>query len=408
MAQSFSPKNYFKKIYAHEVLTEFYKRHDITAIFEIVESTPRKNAVGMFMDFHNSLAASEKIDIEKELALISSISTKYAPMLFSALLKEKNIPEEKQLECTSDHDSVLYHYMFNREIFDEVLFFHDFYSSRGYMLYEANEVGLKDADFAMTELMREFIRIANKDDNATECDFVHKTLDGLLYLTMTFDGASVLTSKRDAVTGEIDKTATTRKNEIVKIVYLPKDKEVLISFTGGKYEKLIFLDTFLRIVCKSGYEGKVESFNLSPCKDETFDFAKTNKGIPLLTWKIKSATLSFGNEKTKKKMKLTFPSTIQEYGLTPLHGTLSDLGIASHLQEYTIENVTLSFSFTNSQKPDKSVQAQCSISLTKSSLCPLFPYDRMARTLLKLAHIEQGFVEPAKKEKEDVTKKWEV
>ena len=408
MAQSFSPKNYFKKIYSHEVLTEYYKRHEITAIFEIVESTPRKNVVGMFMDFYNSLSIEQKFEIEKELALVNSISTKYSPALFSSLLKEKKIAEEKQIGCTSDHDGALYHYMFNREVFDEVLFFHDFYSSRGYMLYEAKEVPLADADFASTELMREFIRIANKEDNATECDFVHKTLDGLLYLTMTFDGASILTAKRDSTTGEIDKTSTTRRNEVVKIVYLPSDKEVLISYTGGKYEKLIFLDTFLRIVCKSGYEGKVESFNLSSFKDETFDFTKTNKGVPLLTWKIKSATLSFGNEKTKKRMKLTLPSSVQEYGLTPLHGTLDELGISKQLQEYSVENVTLSFSFTNSQKPDKSLQAQCSISLTKSSLCPLFPYDRMARTLLKLAHIEQGFVEPAKKEKDDVAKKWEV
>ncbi len=42
------------------------------------------------------------------------------------------------------------------------------------------------------------------------------------------------------------------------------------------------------------------------------------------------------------------------------------------------------------------------------SLCPLLPYDRMARILLKLSHIEQEFVEPAKKEKDDVAKKWEV
>ena len=142
MAQSFSPKNYFKKIYSHEVLTEYYKRHEITAIFEIVESTPRKNVVGMFMDFYNSLSIEQKFEIEKELALVNSISTKYSPALFSSLLKEKKIAEEKQIECTSDHDGALYHYMFNREVFDEVLFFHDFYSSRGYMLYEAKEVPL--------------------------------------------------------------------------------------------------------------------------------------------------------------------------------------------------------------------------------------------------------------------------
>ena len=130
--------------------------------------------------------------------------------------------------------------------------------------------------------------------------------------------------------------------------------------------------------------------------------------MPLLTWKIKTAALSFGSEKTKKRMKLTLPSSVQEYGLTPLHSTLEEIGVATNLKGYSIENVTLSFSFTNAQKPDKSMVVGCTLSHTKSSLCPLFPYDRMARTLLKQAHIEEGFVEAAKKEKDVVDKKWEV
>lgn len=406
---SFSTKNYFKKIYSKDVLVEFYNRHEITAVFEITESTPRKNAIGMFVDFFNTLSPEQKIDIEKEFALIASVSTKYAPALFSSLLKEKKISEITQIECDGDHDKVLYHYMFNREVFDEVLFFHDFYSSRGYMLYEAKKVELTAADLAMTELTKEFTRIVNKDDNATEVALTHKTLDGLLYLTMSFDGAPILTAKKDVATGEMDRTATRRKEEILKIVYLPEDKEVLVSYTGSKYEKLVFLDTFLRIVCTSGYEGKEESFNLTSFNDETFDFTKTNTKVPLLTWKVRAVTLAFGgNEKQKKKMKLMIPSSPQEYGMSPLKTTLDEIGILSEIKGYRVDNVSLSFSFTNKEKADKSVQVACSLSTTKSSLCPLFPYDRLARTLLKQAHIEQGFIEPAKKKEEDVTKKWEV
>lgn len=409
MASAFSTKNYFKKIYSPEVLVEFYKRHNIVALFEVTESTPRKNVVGIFLDFYTTLPPEQKIEVEKELALISSVSTKYSASIFKAVLVEKKMSEITQLECISEHDKVLYHYLFNREVFDEVLFFHDFYSSRGYMLYEAKEVDLTTVNLAMTELTKEFIRIANKEDNATECNFTHKTLDGMLYLTMVFEGKPMLSTKKDATTGEIDRTATKRREEVVKIVYLPSDKEVLISYTGGKHEKLIFLDTFLRIVCKSGYEGKEESFDLSPFSHEDFDFSKTNRGIPLLTWKVKAVTLAFGgNEKQKKKMKLIIPSTPQEHGLAPLRTTLEEIGILSKIKEYKIENIALSFSLTNREKVDKSMLVACSLSRSKSSLCPLFPYDRMIRTLLKQAHIEQGFIEPVKKEKEDVGKKWEV
>ncbi len=409
MASAFSIKNYFKKIHSPDVLVEFYKRHDIPALFEITESTPRKNVVGMFVDFYTALSPEQKIEIEEELVLVNSISTKYSLSIFSALLQEKKISETTQLECFSDHDKVLYYYLFNPEIFEEALFFHDFYSSRGYMLYEAKEVDLLAADLAMTELAKEFSRIANKDDNATESDFTHKTLDGLLYVRMTFDGRPILSVKKDSTSTRGEKLRTLRRKEEVKIVYLPKDKEVLIAYTGAKYEKLIFLDTFLRVVCGSGYTGKVESFELASFVDETFDFTKTNKGVPLLTWKIKAITLAFGgNEKSKKKMKLTIPSSHQEYGMSPLRTTLDELGILSEAKQYRVDNVALNFSLSHTQKSDKSVQVSCSLSRTKSSLCPLFPYDRLVRTLLKQAHIEQGFVEPVKKEKEDVTKKWEV
>ena len=247
---AFSTKTYFKKIYSPALLTEFYKRHDIVAVFEITEQTTRKNVVSIITEFYNSLDPGHKIDIEKELALMSSISTKYAPALFISLLTRKGIPHEvTQIECISDHDKVLYYYMFHRELFDEALFFHDFYSTHGYMLYEAKEVDLIQTDLAMTELKKEFTRIIYKEETSTDCDLLYQILDGIFYMSLTYEGAQVLQAKRDAVSGEIDRTKTVRRIEVVKIVYLPSDKEILITSTTSKYEKLIFLDTFLRLVC---------------------------------------------------------------------------------------------------------------------------------------------------------------
>ncbi|MFA6608418.1 MAG: hypothetical protein WCT07_00710 [Candidatus Paceibacterota bacterium] len=410
MASSFSVKNYFKKIYTPELITKLYSSHSIVAIFEITDNTPRKTAVDIMMDFYKSLSPSEKIDIEKELAIISTLSTKYAVSLFKSLLKEKKLAyEETQIECVSDHDKVLYYYLFNKDVFDEVMFFHDFYVARGYMLYEAKEVALDVAEMNTGELTREFIRIANKDDRATECDVEVKSLDGLLYISATFEGSPQITPTRNKETGEIDRTRTQRKLEQVRIVYLPSDKEVLISYTGNKQEKIIFLDTFLRVICASGYEDKVESFDLSLCKSPTFDFSQTNKGLPLLTWKIKNVALSFGgDEGTKKKIRLSLPSSVQENGLSPFFTTLDELGLDAQLKNFTIENVSLSFSFTDKEKADKNVNVSCSVSLVKSSLSPLFPYERYARTLLKQSGIDKGFIEQVKKEKDERVKKWEV
>lgn len=408
MAQAFSTKNYFKKIYTAQLLTEYYATHNIQALFEITDKTPRKNAITIFVDFFKSLSPLERIDIERELALISTISTKYSPALFIALLKQKKLPhEETDVECVSDHDKVLYYYLYHKDVFDEVLYFHDFYTTRGYMLYEAKEVAMDVAELAIGEFTRECMRITNKDDRATECEVQANSLDGILYVNATFEGSPVITPTRDAETGELDRTRTTRKLEQIHIVYLPGDKEIMISYTGSKQEKLIFLDTFLRIVCNDGYHDKSESFDLSLCKTPAFDFSQTNKGLPLLTWKVKAVTLSFGNgEKTKKKMRLSLPSDVQENGLAPLFSTLEQLGIAS-LESFILEQLTLSFSFTNGAKPDSAITVPCSVSLIKSSLCPLFPYDRYARTLLKQAGIDKGFVENTKKEKDEKIKTWE-
>ncbi len=252
------------------------------------------------------------------------------------------------------------------------------------------------AELAITELAKEFKRLANKEDRATECDVESKTLNGLMYLSASFEG--------EPLPGK-----DTKKKEQVRIVYLPEDTEILISYTGSKYEKLIFLDTFLRVVCQDGYTEKIESFDLSPLKFEDFDFRKTNKGTPLLTWKIKAVTFSLpGSDKQKKKLRLTLPSSPQENGLTPLFSCLEEIDLKEKFKGYTIENIALSFSFTDRTKGDKSVNVQTSVSLVKSSLCPLFFYHRYARTLLKNAQIEKGFIEVAKKEKEDMSKKWEM
>ena len=402
MASAFSVKNYLKKIYSPDILVEYYKRHGITAIFEITESTPRKTAVSILVDFYNSLSPEQKIEIQQDFILLNSISTKHIPHIIYSVLKDKKIPTVTEIECVSDHDKVLYYFIYNTEVFEAARFFHSFYASRGYMIYEAKEIPLLEADLKMTSFTKECTRIANKEDNATECEYEHSILDGLLFFTMTFDSTLVLSESKEV--------SSKRRKEVLRIVYLPSDKEILISYTGSKHEKLIFLDTFLRTVCLDGYTGKIESFDISHFSDNDFDFRKTNKGTPLLTWKIKAATLSFGgNEKTKKKIKLLIPSSPQEHGLAPLYGALDELGVSSIIKTCKIENVSLVFSFTNAQKPDKSILVSCSVSKVKSSLCPLFPYDRLARTLLKQAGIEQGFVEDVKKEKNDeVAKKWDL
>lgn len=408
MAQAFTTKNYFKKIYAPDLLVELYKRHEVVALFEITEQTARKNVLEIFNDFYGSLPPEQKIDIQKELALLQSVSTLHASELFSQLIKERKAEKhETTIECISDHDRVLYYYLFHKDLFDEVVFLHTFYVKPNYMLYEAKEVDLVEANLKLTELSKEFNRLANKEDRVTDCDVDSKTLTDILYLSATFEGAPELTAARDNVTGEINTTKTTKKIETVRIVYLPKDKEILISYTGSKYEKLIFLDTFLRIVCGDGYTEKVESFDLSSFKDESFEFSKNNRGVPLLTWKIKAVTFSFGSEKQKNKVRLTLPSSQQENGLHPLFTCLDELQMKGQFKHYTIENIALAAAFTDKNKADKAVNVPITVSLIKSSLCPLFYYHRYARTLLKQSHIDNGFVEAVKKEKDDVAKKWQ-
>lgn len=396
MAKTFSAKQYFQKIYSPDLITEFYKNHSIVALFEVTENTPRKNAVASFVEFHQSLSPEEKITTEESLLRVSVVSSKHSPYLLNLILKERGVPEITTIECTSEHDFVLYHFLFNKEVFEDLEFFHQFYASKGYMLYEAGKVTLKEADFAITSLEREYTRISQKENSEVRCQLVSKKLGETLYIYGTIT---------EAVT-EDDTEPTIL--EVIKLAYLPNDEEVLISYSGKKYEKLIYLDTFLRVVCNTGYEAKELAYTLSPMQHDDFDFAKYKDGAPLMTWKIKGVTLSFGGEKVKKKMKLTLPSGMHEYGLSPLKNTLDELGLSSKWKEYSLDSVTLAFSFVHIQKQDKSVLTPCTVSLSRTSLCSLFPYDRYARTILKASGIEKGFVEAVKKEIDEVKKKWEM
>ncbi len=395
MASSFSARQYFKNIQKPELLTQYYATHGITAIFDVEESTPKRVIALMLHDFYKGLEPEKKFEIERELALLDSISIKHTPGLFVALLKEKNLPHEvTQIECETIHDKVLYYYLYNKDLVEEVLFFVDFYTTRGYMTTEAKEVPVADAEYAVTELTREFTRIANKNDRVTECDVTAQTLDGLLYVQAVFEGAPNVSPSIDKETGEVDRKRTVRKLERIHIVYFPNDKEAIISYTGGKEEKLIFLDAFLRIACGGGYEDKVESYDLSVCKNPTFNFPQSDG---LVSWKVKTVTFAFGIDK-KKKMRLSLPSSVQEQGMAPLMTSIRELGFEQRFGSFVVEQIAFSFSFVNREKPESGIIVPCSVTSLKSSLCPLFPYDRLARTMLKQAGIYEGFIELEKKE----------
>jgi len=270
-------------------------------------------------------------------------------------------------------------------------------------------VTLDTAEMKMSECIREFKRILDKEDRVTELSIETKILGKAFYVYGTFEGTTLLTPAKNKETGELDRKRTTRKLEEIRIVYLPEDKEVLIGYSGGKQEKLSFLDTFLRIVCgTNGYEDKEQHFDLSVFKKETFDFASLNKGNPLLNWKIKSIALSFGEDVVKKKLRISLPSTKHELTLSPLFSTVRELNIEKTLVSCTIDSVALSYSFTKIGNTEKTVKVNCTVSATKASILPLLPYDRFVRSLLKQSHIDKGFQEKAVIKKEEAVNMWEV
>jgi hypothetical protein len=259
------------------------------------------------------------------------------------------------------------------------------------MLYEAKAVELKDASFTITELSKEYKRILDKEDLGAEYVNDHKLFNNHLYYKMNMTGVG-----------------KNKREDEVRVVYMPSEKEIIISYTGSKYEKLLLLDTFLRIVCKDGYLERVESYELNSFKKETFDFSAFSKGLPFTSWKIKGVTLSLGTKEAKKKIKVALPSKQESRGLSPLFTFYKELGIDAIIPTTDLDSISFSMYFIDQKKKEKTVHVPVTLSKTKVSLCPIYPYHAFARAILKEANMYQGFVEATKKEKENVTKKWEA
>lgn len=386
----FSTKNYFKKLQAHALLSELYKRHDVVAIFEITEQTARKNVIAIFNDFYNSLDIEKKLEIEEVMEEANGLATVHGEYIIPLLLTKKKLSTVTNVECKSKEDLSLYYYLFHKDVFDEALFLHSFFIKPSYMLYEAKMVPLEDATFALTELTKEFKRVLDKEDLGAEYVSDHAELNGQLFYKMTIEGVG-----------------KNRREDEVRVVYLPNDKELVISYSGSKYEKLLLLDTFLRVVCKDGYLERVESYDTSVFKNESFDFSSFAAGTPFTSWKVKGVTLSLGTKEAKKKIKLTIPSKQEARGLIPLHTFYKELGIEETVRLSNLDSITMSLYFIDQKKKEKSVHVPVTLSSNKASLCPIYPYHAFARRILSQAKIYQGFVEVAKKEKEDMAKKWE-
>jgi hypothetical protein len=294
---------------------------------------------------------------------------------------------EPEVECSTDEDIMLYLFLRHDEIMEKLAFLSPFYASKGYLSYESKAVGKAVAETKLTELSREFTRIANKEDNATEQSLEHLFLDGILYVSSLFhEGYDIGQSLNEEGT---DRKRITRRVQTVRIAYLPGEEVVLVAGNVSKHQKLVFLDTFLRVVTGGGYEGKSESYDLSPLKNLAHDFIPYNKGTPFIRASVRSVTLSYAEG--KKKLRIALPSGRQYSGMQSLEETLGELGLTQKFGTFTIANVAFAFLFQNKDKQDKSVNVSCSLSPTKASLCPLFEYERYTKTILKNAGIYEGF-----------------
>ncbi len=391
---TFSLKRYLSKVYTYELLNELFKKHKVTAFFEISDSIPRKAALDIILDTFKGLDIGKRIDIEKELSYVSTFSTAFAASLYKKLLtKELSSTFEPEIECPTDTDMVLYCFLRHRDLLDRVLFLHDFYTSKSYMTYEAPKKETnEEMDFEekSSELIKDFERLANKDDNATEAKIAFEVLDNILYLSVLFEGRYQVEPKINKESGELDRTHSIRKVERVFIAYVRDEGRVLIRGTVGRTALTHFLDSFLRIICVSAYEGKKESYDLSAFKNLSFDFISHNKGTPLLRWKIKTISLSFANG--KKKIRLALPSEQHSVALTPLSETLDDLGMISKYDSFAIDSLSLVFTFADKEREGKSINVSTSLSPKKNGLCPLFPAHNYVRKLLTLTAIDKGFV----------------
>lgn len=390
MSQSFSTKKYFSKLSAHQLLSELASNHGAQLFFEINDQTPRKLAVELMEDSIKSLDTEKRLDVLKDLSYISSITNAHTASLGKKLFKgETGKDFEPEIECTTDHDVVLYLFLRHEAIADKLAFLHPFYASKSYISYEAKNVAQEVTETKLTELAREFTRLANKDDNATEQEMEHLFLNDILYVGSKFQGSYDIENKIDAKTGEINRKHVSRKIETVRIAYIPEEEVVLVAGNVSKQQKMLFLDTFLRIVTAGGYEGKTENFDLLPLKNLSLDFTQYNKGTPFIKASIKSATISYAEG--KKKIRLTLPSSHDHSGMQILKETLDELGLAERFGSFDIVNMTFNFMFQNKEKQDKAVNVSCSLSPLRASLCPLFEYERYTKQILKNAGIYEGW-----------------
>lgn len=390
MAQAFSLKKYLSKLSAPELLGELASDHGAQLFFEINDQTPRKLAIQLMEDSIKTLDTEKRLEVLKDLSYVSSITNAHTATLGRKLFKEETGKEfEPEVECKTDHDTMLYLFLRYEAIAEKLAFLSPFYASKSYISYEAKKQERVETESKLTELSREFTRIANKDDNATEQDMETLFLDNILYVESKFQGAYGIESKMDSKTGEIDKKHAVRKIEIVRIAYLPEEETILVAGNVSKQNKLIFLDTFLRIICATAYEGKVEIYEMAPLQNLDLDFVQYNKGTPFIKAKVKSVTLSYAEG--KKRLRIALPNSNEHSGMQILNETLEELGLKEKFKSFTIVNMAFSFMFQNKEKQDKSVNVSCSISPTRASLCPLFQYERYAKSILKNAGIYEGW-----------------
>jgi hypothetical protein len=390
MASSFSTKKFLPKIYAHQLLSELATKHDSQLFFEINEQTPRKLAIQLMEDSIKSLDTEKRLEVLKDLSFVFSITSSHTASLGKKLFKEDSGKDfEPEIECTSDADTLLYLFLRHEEIADKLAFLHPFYASKSYISYEAKKVEQAEAETKLTELAREFTRLANKEDNATEQEMEHLFLDKILYIESKFQGSYDIGNKLDAESGGINRKAVSRKIETVRIAYLPEEEVVLVSGNVPKRDKMLFMDTFLRVVNAGGYEGKIESYDLLPLKNLSLDFTPFNKGTPFIKALVKSVTLSYAEG--KKKLRLTLPSSREHNGLQALKETIEELGLEERFGGFDIVNMTFNFMFQNKEKQDKAVNVNVSISSLRASLCPLFEYERYAKSILKNGGIYEGW-----------------
>lgn len=390
MASSFSVKKYLSKIHAHELIAELIRNHKAEAFFEINDQTPRKLAITLMEDSIKSLDTEKRIAVIKDLSYVASITSTHTASLGKKIAtKLSGTPHEPEIECVSDHDTVLYLFLRHTDVAEKLAFLAPFYASKSYFSYEAKKVDPAEAEMRLTELSREFTRLANKDDNATEQEMEYFFLGDILYIESKFQGEYSVAPKLDASTGEIDKKHMARTLSSIRIAYLPEEEVVLIAGNVSKEIKMVFLDTFLRVVCLSGYEEKREVFSFEPLKNFSLDFTSHNKGTPFIKAWIKSVTLSYADG--KKKLRLTLPSSRDMTNMQALDETLEELGLKERFVSFDIINMTFGFLFQNKEQQDKSVNVNCSLSPNKASLCPLFEYERYTKSILKNAGIYEGF-----------------